>query len=160
MKRVGFIVILFLCVMARAEPLPYFEMKQVVPEDMNDTNYVGVSVIDILLTNDNVYVQATNLSIELQGTYFLGLKTTTSIHWHDHYHPNPCVMELVLEHSSSTNKTDKWMMLEEDIDDPSRYLPEIWTLAVIDKNDAKNKEKEIQDRDKSKKWKPMKEHIK
>lgn len=51
-------------------------------------------------------------------------------------------------------------MLEEDIDDPSRYLPEIWTLAVIDKNDAKKKEKEIKDKNKSKKWKPMKEHIK
>lgn len=159
-------VLLLTCLTAQAEPLPYFEMRQVVPAatDPDETNWVGVSVENYLLTNANPQAQATNLFTELQSGIFDGLKTTAQIHWHDHYNPTPCVMEFVAEHSSSTNKTDKWIQMVEDlVQDPNfstRYLAETWTVAVTSKQDAKDKEDTIKALRPGKQWKPVKEHVK
>jgi hypothetical protein len=105
-------------------------------------------------------VQASNLVADLEADpdYFAGdIAYDANIHWHDHYNPSPCWNEFVASHRSKKDPLTKFMVLTEDIDNPNRYIPETWVLAITDKNDANRKQKKIEDRNKSKKWKPRKD---
>lgn len=159
MKYLATILLILLPLVSVAEPLPYFEMVQVTTNNGPESTGVAVSVTGFLLTETNVYLQATNLSGVLQTNYFNGLASKTHIHWHDHFHPASCYLDFICEHSSDKDKTKNYLVLEEDIENPSRYISEKWILRIIDDADAKKKEKAVKDFRPGKKWKPVEVHL-
>lgn len=160
MKQIAILFLLSVCI-ASAEPLPYFEMKQYITNvEDKASNYFpqGIAVTGLLLTNGMAEAITMMNSLASDPDYFGDdIAYDAYIHWHDHLSLTSCRMELVGSHRSKKDALTKYMMLIEDIDNPSRFIPQSWILAIKSKSDASRKEAKIKSSQGGKKWKARKD---
>jgi hypothetical protein len=161
MKQIAILFLLSVCI-ASAEPLPYFEMKQYITNvEDKASNYFpqGIAVTGLLLTNGMAEAITMMNSLASDPDYFGDdIAFDAYIHWHDHFNPSACRLEFVGSHRSKKDALTKYMALIEDVDNPSRFIPESWILAIDNKKDANRKEAKIKASHGDKKWKRRKDH--